>query len=166
MDNKDLRFALDSHKANKMRESWKTDLSKACATSINDDSFLDLERTSQLKEAFFSVVKDRSVGLRMCWPTSEREHLNDYLNRLAGAVGTGMAILFSSQDRFFGAVRVPVGEVLRNLFAVWQVVEEDIALTAEDMVSGLCVEKGFYDDSGQYLKEGVYELTAWGSFAL
>ncbi len=165
MNDNDLHFVLDSHKANKTFEDWKMNLSRACGISINDESFLNLSQTSRLKNVFFDKIKSGSVSFHIFWSASEQCQLGDYLNHISNLIGTRMAILFNSQDRYYGAIRLPIETVTRNLFAIWQVVEEDIAMATEDMESGLCIEKGFYNKVGEYEKEGTYELTAWGLFA-
>lgn len=165
MANEDLRFALEAYKAERKREAWKRDLSKASRLSISDCAFLAPDQTCQLRKKFFDIVKGENVGFRKCWPDSEKNRLSDYVGYLAASIEDSFAVLFNSQDAFFGAVRVPVATVLQNLYPVWRVVEEDIALASEDMVTGLCIERGFYDENGMYVKDGVYELVAWGRFA-
>jgi len=166
MHDKDLQIALNAHRINKLRENWKGDLSKACGLPISDESFLGIEETVQLKKSFFDVVKKKHSTLSICWDCNEQNYLLDYLNLLETTIKYDRVILFHSQDEFFGAVQIAMAAVLRNPLAVWQVVKDDLALASDNISSGLCVEKGYYELDGKYVAEGVYELTAWGAFAL
>jgi hypothetical protein len=49
---------------------------------------------------------------------------------------------------------------------VWSVVEEDLCLATNDLEHGICLEEGFYDNMGNYVKDGIYELATWGDFSI
>ena len=75
-------------------------------------------------------------------------------------------MLFHSQDRFIGALRLSVKAALENARVIWTLTKEDFTLTTEDAGSGLCLEKNHYDESEIYVPAGIYELTTWGVFIL
>lgn len=88
-----------------------------------------------------------------------------FVAKIRSAVPDQSMILFHELDDFYGAVRVYASWVLSDPLAVWAVTHGDLALAADDLSTGICIETNFYDWNGQHVPEGVYELTAWGDFA-
>jgi hypothetical protein len=98
------------------------------------------------------------------WLSSQQNCLIEYLDNLASILVDQQVILFHSQDKFFGAVRIPAVAVFHNIMAVWEIVKEDIAMVTEDNNNGICIEKSYYDRSGNYYADGIYEFSRWGLF--
>lgn len=113
--------------------------------------FLDPGATSALKAAFFERVKSGKVDLHGYWQP------------LARAARIEPVILFSSVDEYSGAVQLLLTPALLNVEIVWEVVGEDLCIATGDNQDGLCLEESDYDSDGNYLPEGMYERTAWGS---
>jgi hypothetical protein len=160
----DLELRLKKNRGHRLVAEWSGSLSGACGIEISASSFLPIERTMELKRAFFTKVKARSEESSRCWDKQERDTVVSHLLNACVEVRSISVVLFSSVDQFVGAVRVPADSVLRNAMSVWEVVKEDLSLTTEDLQHGLCLEENFYTTSGDYVRGGLYELTAWGVF--
>lgn len=162
---RDMELRLRKNRGHGLATEWSRSLSAACDVAISANSFLSIERTEELKRAFFTKVKMEGQAIKAWWEKQEKEILSAHLLDMCVHVRTLPVILFSSVDQFVGAVRVPADCVLRNAMAVWEVIKEDLSLATEDLQHGLCLEENFYNLSGEYVREGLYELTAWGVFA-
>jgi hypothetical protein len=162
---RELEHRLRKNHGRRLAAEWSRSLSAASGVEISASSFISVERTEELKRAFFAKVKSEDRAMKASWEKDERETLLAHLLDTCVDVRTLEVILFNCLDRFVGAVRVPADCVLRNAMAVWQVVKEDLSMMTEDLQHGLCLEENFYAPSGEYVREGLYELTAWGKFA-
>ena len=67
-------------------------------------------------------------------------------------------------DKYIGALIVNLEPILCHLEAVWDLVKEDLCVATPDIASGFCLESNFYDKNGDYISEGIFELTSWGEF--
>jgi hypothetical protein len=165
MTDKHLHSKLNAYQANKMRSDWMKSLAKACGQPIDDSAFLPLDQTKKLKDDFFAIVKEKRNDAKQWWKISEKQQMQSFFANLAQIVGDHLVILFSFEDKNFGAVRIPASCIIRNPIQVWQITKEDLAFAFEDLSSGICLEQNFYEADGKYVAEGIYELTAWGIFA-
>jgi hypothetical protein len=159
-----IEMSLRKNHGRRLIADWSRSLSAASGIEIRSDSLLSIEQTQVLKRAFFIKVKSESQRRRLTWERPAWEHLLAHLLDVCINVRTMPIVLFSSIDQFIGAIRLPADCVLRNVLAIWEVVGEDLSLTTDDLQHGLCLEENFYTPSGDYMKEGVYELIAWGRF--
>jgi len=162
---RDLELRMRKNRGHGLATEWSRSLCAACGVEISASSFLSIKNTEELKSAFFTKVKTEAEAIKAWWEKHETETLSVHLLDLCVDVGALPVILFSSVDQFAGAVRVPADCVLRNAMAAWEVVKEDLSLATEDLQHGLCLEENVYTYSGEYVREGLYELTAWGVFA-
>jgi hypothetical protein len=146
----------------KVRGDWLAGLSAACGHPIEEQVFLDTCKTKEIRDAFFSMIRDRRDVVRLNWGWDEKDRVLKYIATIPAAMWTKQVALFSSRDEYYGAVRIPASWILKNPFAVWKVTEEDLSIATEDLSSGFCLGRNYYDLEEQYVAEGVYELTAWG----
>ncbi|MCY2965979.1 MAG: hypothetical protein NT069_20500 [Planctomycetota bacterium] len=161
----DMELRLRKNRGHRLVADWSLSLSRACGVEISATSFLSIERTEDLRRAYFNKIRTISDKAKLFWGTQERDRLVAHLLDVCVDVRTTAVILFSSVDRFVGAVRVPADTVLRNAIAVWDIVNEDLCVTTDDLQHGLCLEENFYYPAGEYVSGGLYELTVWGLFA-
>ena len=160
-----VRAAVERNRARKLIGPWTKALSDACNADVRSSAFLSIEETGRLRNAFFEMVKNSSEPMKRNWPRYDIGDLIAHTSKLREIAGQLTVVVFSDVDRLIGAVRLRAAAVLSHLFAVWNVVHEDLAITTADLNNGLCLELNFYTLSGQYVKEGVFEMTAWGAFA-
>jgi hypothetical protein len=144
---------------------WIATLEHACGVAPKNDDFVGLTETLNLRKRFFERVKSGVEGSHFYLRVGSFDELKQRLKSLGHRLGPRPLILFSSVDRLIGAVRIPAISALENAEAVWEVVGEDLSLTSADLVDGLCVEKNYYGGNGRYVKEGIFEITAWGKLA-
>ena len=152
---------LKTNKARLIRDSWVGHLIQATGALATDLSFVDVQVTLGLKVAFFEKLKSGRVDFHRYWPREKFADILDLLSPLT--LPDQKMVLFSSVDEYLGAVQLPIRLVLNNVAAVWRVVEQDLCVISDGGQSGLCLEENYYDSEGTYIKEGIYELTAWGS---
>jgi hypothetical protein len=166
-DARDLERALSKNRGRRLVADWSQLLSRACGIEISAMSFLSIEETAVLKRAFYNLVKDERKRARAYWKKSERNDLGAHLSSMGTrARSLGPVVLFSSVDQFVGAVRIKADCVLQNAMRVWHVVGEDLSAVTDDLHHGLCLEENFYTDEGEYVREGLYELSVWGEFGV
>jgi hypothetical protein len=163
---KRLELALRKNRGRRLVAEFSLRLSQAFDVEVCASSFLSIEETGELKTAFYSIVRDERRAVRTFWRKTQSDDLIAHLLEMRKIARSPNAIVFSSVDRFIGAVRVPADCVLRNAMVVWQVVGEDLSLATDDLHDGLCLEETFYTAGAEYVREGLYELTAWGVFAI
>lgn len=161
---KDLALSLRKNRGQRVVGEWSVSLCRACGVQVSAIPFLSLERTEKLKRAFFERVKSESKKPKLYWEKREWSEVAAHLIGLCTHARNPAVILFSSIDEFVGAVRIPADAVLKNALPVWEVVKDDLCLTTEDLQHGLCLEENFYTPSGNHVREGFFELTAWGQF--
>lgn len=162
---KDLELALRENRGRRLIADWSARLSGACGHEISASSFLSIEKTEELKVAFFTKLRDGTEALKVNWIKQEQTELLTHLLDVSVAVGALQVVLLSSVDRFIGGVYLPANCVLRNVMATWKVVEEDLSMATEDLQHGFCLEENFYTPAGHYVAEGIYDISAWGAFA-
>jgi hypothetical protein len=161
----ELEKRLRKNRGRQLFADWSQSLSAACGIEIAPSSFLSIEETEKLKTAFLARVKLESRAGTITWFKNEKTDLVSHLVDLCDHAGSLSVILFNKLDQFIGAPLVPADCVLRNVLEVWDVVEEDLDLASKNLDHGLCLEVNFYTPLGQYIKEGVYEMTTWGLFS-
>jgi hypothetical protein len=162
---REMELALKKNRGQRIVADWTRRLSLACGVEISAASFLSVEKTQELKSAFFDKVKNDRKAIKAFWERQDKDDLVAHLFDVCIDVRSLPVILFSSVDEFIGAVRVPAECILRNAMSVWRVVEEDLSLATDDLQSGLCLEENFYAPTGEYVKTGGFEIAAWGAFA-
>jgi hypothetical protein len=161
--NPKLDLALRKNRGEKMRRDWVARLKQASACNISPEHFLPLEQTESLKKVFFEKTMAKDV-MRQHFASGSLDKLADALMNLSISARLMPVILFSSVDQYLGAVQLPASVALSNFLAIWKVVEEDFCISTLDSKNGLCLERNFYDEGGNHVKDGVYELIAWGLF--
>ena len=160
---KSLSLALRHQRGRQIAGGWSAALEKVLGVSLGPDSFLPLEETDTLKALFFDrVKKNGSSTAKSVWSRDRKEALEAVFAQLAARVGPKRVILLSAVDEFIGAVRVRADLVLKSAFPVWSVVGRDLCIASESLDCGLCLEETLYDASGEYVANGLYELTSWG----
>jgi hypothetical protein len=146
---------------NRGRRLWpefRRALAVALDEELPDGRLLTLEETEHLRERYFDELKHGAEVVHLIRPKKELDDLLGVIQRIATSHWNADAILLHQHDRFTGAVRVRVGQVLRNALRVWSVVGHDLFLTTEDARSGLCLEFNHQE------AVDTYELHLWGFF--
>ena len=131
--------------------------------SVTPSDFLHLEQTDKIKERFFNFVKNGS-GFKCYF---SRENIDRFFIRLEEKDFNEIderLLLFGSFDEYVGALLVPLSFVYNNKNTIFEFVEQDLAMATIDLTHGFCLELNYYDQDGTYVKEGIFELTAWGFF--
>jgi hypothetical protein len=157
-----LQELIKINRGSQIRQLWEATLEQACGLTLKRTDFIGIDETLQLKEKFFDRVKSRQDVVHLYYQRNEFDKIQSRLKNLARRLGVKPLILFSSTDKFIGAIRAPAVSILENAEAVWEVVGEDLSLTSSDVRHGLCLERNYYGERGRYVEEGVYEITAWG----
>ena len=135
--------------------------------AVSKDYFLNRQETTDLKTRFFDRVRlSQQEEEQVYSPVENKEALGFAMSQLADAVVDVSVVLFSDVDKYIGAVRLPAHVILKNAFDVWGLVREDLSFATQDIESGFCLAQNYYDASGKFVKEGVYELTAWGKLRI
>lgn len=165
MMNHEADLALRRNRGKKICLSWLERLGKACAYNTLQEHLLPIEQTEILKRLFVQRTKDNADDIIHRNYAVNSRSLIDALINLSIDLSDVELVLFSSVDKFIGAIQIPARVVLANFPYVWKVVEEDFRLGTVDMRTGLCIESNFYDLTGNYCKEQIWELSAWGALA-
>lgn len=152
-------------KGRNIRPDWIQKMNSACGVLLTEDKFLPLDVTAQLRERFFDKVRSNDL-FHKWFSATQLDDLVGHLCQLQTLLKNPReVILFHSKDTFLGVVKIDIRVVLSNIKAVWEVVEDDFSLSTPDVTSGICVEHGFYNEHGNYVSDGAYELTTWGVFS-
>jgi hypothetical protein len=168
MDNENrlrLDAALLRNKRRHVVEQWMTKLATACGQKIESDRFLELDKVELIRASFLKSLQERRTS-SVWWEAADVDSVTQHLSRLARQIGAIPVILFSNLDNALGVGGLPADCILLNAFAVWTVVENDLNVVTETLRDGLCLELNYYTPSGDYVADGVYELSTWGIFNL
>jgi hypothetical protein len=163
-NSKRMELALRRNRGREIVDEWTRTFTQICGIEVSESSFLPIEDTERLKSAFFDRIKNRTGTRTEYWDKLDTDELVALLHDLCIDVRSLPVVLFNEADQFIGGVRVPVDYVLRNAMAVWKIVGQDLSLVTEDLQNGLCLEENSIRPSGEFVKEGFYELTTWGLF--
>lgn len=143
---------------------WKALLEDALSRSVSAECFLGIEETEQLRAEYFEVFEQHNQNDRRFAAKDALGRLLDEIERSLARDGERPVVLFHSQDKYIGAVRLDAEAISRALEAIWRLTEEDLCVATPDLNSGFCLEMNYYDGSDTYVPDGVFELTAWGDF--
>ena len=139
---------------------WVRKMEGICRKRITAADFIGLEETEFLRDSFFDKVRNSDQSL--FYLKKDFNKITRQLKAIEKQLGSQSIILFHSNDKFIGALRVNSHCVLENVEKVWALVEEDFSIATEDLKSGLCLEENYYDREGNFFPDGLYELTIWG----
>jgi len=132
---------------------------------VSPSDFLSIEETDELKQRFYSRYQQLDRVSRDVWLAHAFPRIIQLLQRLAGRVGSLPVALFRRKNGLLTAVMAPADATLTRFPAFVHLGEEDLALTTTDLEHGLSLELDWYDDAGEYVQGGVYELRRWGVLA-
>ena len=158
-----IKLLQRRQKGNAIQNEWIRTFKKICGINVTVDDFVHLEKTERLKREFYSMVRERSLDSRFVL-NKDFDELIEEFEEIAQCKGKQIVLLFHKMDEFIGALRLTRNGAFNNAQSIWHIADEDFALATSDLKSGICLEKNFYDRSGNYFANGIYELTAWGEF--
>jgi hypothetical protein len=159
-----LDLALERNHRRLILPKVVADLREA-GISVSPSDFLSLEGAKAIEQSFYARFRGPDPVRREVWPAQEFPEVVHVLQELAAHVGPIPVVLFRLKEDLLTAVAVPADAVLMHVPASTRLGEEDLALTTPDLQHGLRLELNWYDDTGQYVPESVYELRRWGLFA-
>lgn len=165
-----LRSRLRAHEVGRRRREVLPEvqgkLGHVLGEDIALDRFLDLEDTKQRRERFYTMKRPETFvrrRMRIGCSADALPVLLQHIDRFAAQAKNLRAILLHSMDEYTGAVWVQADTVLANAFAVWTIVDEDLALCSYDLADGFCLEVDHYHwPDGP--EDDEYTVTAWGRF--
>lgn len=163
MCEENLRQRLKRAQVQKRAEAWRQSLSSATGYHVSANDHLAANPTNHLKQAFLASLRQATCQ-RMNCPCNQRDLLNASLQQLMSDVPNIKVVLFHNLDDAIGAVEIPCHGVLGHPFETWDVVGNDLTIVTPDLSSGLCLEMNYYDLTGEYQTNGVYEVAYWGVF--
>lgn len=165
MNREAMERAMRRSRGRAIIADWSSALSKACGLDIRALSFLDPDITAEVNREFISVLRqNQTTTTRLFWPKHAKNDVVAHLLNTSQRVTGMQVVLFSSVDEFIGGVELPAELVLRNAEAVWKVVDADLSVVTRDFAHGMCLEESQYASDGEYIRDGIYEMTAWGRF--
>jgi len=160
-----LSVALRRNHGKHIISEWSRRLSKALNYEIGPEHFVPLDRTQNLKAGVFERLRTKEGTVCVTSSKISLDEIAAILNGVSLILQSTLVLLFSSVDQFIGAVQLPANVLLPHFKQVWQVVDEDFIVVTNDAMSGLCIERNFYDKNSSYVREGVYEVFIWGEIA-
>jgi hypothetical protein len=145
---------------NKGRRLWpdvRRLLSVVLDREVQDDALLTLEATAELRERFNQRLQGRD------YKSVSRAHgataaVWGEIARLATQLPEREVVLLHDNDRYTGAIRLGLREVLANAPRVWGALGVDLCVLTAAAEDGLLL--GSYHDH----PADVLELVVWGMF--
>jgi hypothetical protein len=161
-----LALGLREQRGRRIREQWIDSLEAACGFRATPEDFLPLPETDSHKASFFAQIKARAAEQRFLGKVEA--HAIRTVTALATRDLPESVVLFSKDDEVLGGLRISPATVLAHAREVWEVIEWDLALATVDLEHGLCLERNQLHEEadGTVSHADIYELTAWGAFAL
>lgn len=157
-----IRIQQRRQKGRLILSNWIRNFKSVCNLSVTADDFLELEETERLKTEFYGKVRDSEQEPSFILK-EEFDKLLTELEELGKQNDGQIVFIFHDMDRFIGALKLNCKVVFEHVNAIWSITKEDLSVVTSDLKNGLCLEKNYYDQYGSYVKEGIYELTAWGT---
>ncbi len=132
-------------------------LEVALDQKVYSDDFVPLEKTDQLREAFFKMITENEGNTRITWSGDKTIEVMRIISeiRCPGA----KVVVFHQYDKFTGALIVDPKAVLSHVQDIWPIVDQDLSLCTETLDDGFCLEFNHYGNHDEY------ELTTWGFFS-
>lgn len=159
-----LDHAVRKNKGLQLKDKWIAKLQETGDIKILPEDILTIAETDRLKKSFFERIKNGNDVEHKNWSYVQISDQVSFLRVLGINLKNISVIVFSSADKYIGAIRLPMVYVFTHLDEIWDVVGEDLCVTTDDLISGFCFEFNFYTESGEYVKEGVYKSSVWGEF--
>ena len=144
---------------------WIAGLKGTCGVDVTEDDFLDIEETERLRSVFYNNVRAGGEMRRFVQKENFSQLLIEF-KALARTTEAQILVVFHKADVFIGAVRLKGDAVFNDVESLWSVTEDDLSVATGDLSGGLCLEENFYDEAGNYFRNGIYELTTWGPLTL
>lgn len=117
---------------------------------------------SEAVEARFFEVLRRGVPYERNLRPDELSGVAVALQGLPEAALERAAVVFSPAEGVLGAFVSSCAEVALKLEGLAEFAGYELCVTSLDAAHGLCIERGFYDEQGHSIPEGVLLLRAWG----
>ena len=159
-----IEDAIVRNKGRQILPNWIQQFTEATDYSISSSDFLELVETKRIRTLFYDRVKFRENCLFKEWSIDCFEEVTNYLLEVDKAAGSVEVYLLSDVDTYIGALQIHSSIVFYNVHSVWELVHDDLSLTSLNLQDGLCLERNYYSNSGEYHRDGLYQLTSWGSF--
>ena len=158
-----MKLLIRMQQGRRMEKELAQRMSEVCGETIEIE-FLDLIRTDAFKEKFYDILRSKE---KLGKTIESKEQVLVVLNQLKMKVAkSAIRVIYSFHQELDSAGAILVGNEFfcRNIESIWNVVGPKFSVANVNLSSGFSLEKDFYDDLGNYFRDGVYTLHAWGEW--
>jgi len=158
-----LRLLQRRQKGRRILPEWLRRVGDAIGVAVDKSDVFDLDKTDQLRSLLSDRVR-RGGDRKRFFSIAALDDVFVELESLGRETARSPVVLLHSSESCIGGLRVSADTALSHARGLWRVVGEDLQFITEDATSGLCLERNYYGAAGEYVSDGVLELTTWGRF--
>ena len=158
MENR-LEYLIKQNKRKKELGNCKNQFSKILNTTIQEEDFLNIERTVSLTKKFYESYK-RSKG-KICekHPSSETEEVEKVIKKICSKLSTNDGYLITKQTEDCGLLRVSITNVLLNYAEVINFDQDCLCILTTDEREGIYID--YFEEANNDVFSWYYELCYW-----
>lgn len=166
---KKLQIAVRRNERIKRLPSFLGELSQLLNYPVDESQLVDLERTDELQNLFFSLlercVKNEIRCFKKTWVAKERKAVEMFMSTFNKEISHDFVILFRGLSEICGAIVIKPQLLLSHALDLISCDQEDLMILSQETVNGLLLEFTLdyvvKDDEIGGRKE-QYILTIWG----
>ena len=149
-----LREGLRRKKGERLRPRWIAAIREACGVDVGDEDFLPLEETERVTQIWVSHLVYLRDELRQAlfWLPDDVHSLDTILHDLGRTLGPRPIILFTIDDFYTGAIRLPADRVFTNSARMRALRGGHLDLIAEDLQHGLGITLTYHDANDDFAR--------------
>lgn len=164
-NDRDVDLLRRKQRGRQIFPKWKDKIEKVVHQDIDSDCFLGIKETDNLRSRFIDKVKNEHQN-RLFFGERDLERVLDRLRNRLSQFDACRIVVFHDDDRYLGALLVTPLAIATTLDDLWRALNDDLCIATIDLNSGFCLERNFYNESGEFFPNGIFELTSWGEFKL
>ena len=173
-----LRRGLRQYKGERLRRPHADILAQSVGMEVEEAAFLDVDETKAILKRFVVEIHAADARARLqaadveycSWPAQDHATPAQLAGRLqvVGHSWAGKLVLLLPKQDLTGAIELPGDVILANVLPLSEAMAEihgarfDIRAITHDASSGLSWAFNYYDRRDEYVRDGVWEMLAWG----
>jgi hypothetical protein len=155
MDRKEL--LIRKNEGRRKIQGYISELNRILKSDLREDDFLDLERSDQVRMAFYDSFKNSTNGNTKTYQAAEIGRLESDIKELRERFVDQRLFLITKLSEYCGVVIVPAALALDNYRALIEL--DGDALNLADIGTGMSKNLllDYYEETGKH----YFELTIW-----
>lgn len=158
MNKKEL--LIRSNRRKKEFNSQKEAVEKVLNLQLNENDFLELQHSDNLRNIFFESFKDLSIKPCETYSAQEEDKILSYLDKLYSNFKELNGYLILKQSEIIGVISVSLSNILKRYKQIIEFDGDSLCFLSNDRSIGVYID---YFEENQNGRTGwYYEVCIWG----